>query len=64
MPSYAFLRFANSEIHPIIVQRLNGLNHRGRYLNVKINLLPTPAHRLYPEHTPRIQTLINELESK
>ncbi|RMZ98705.1 hypothetical protein BpHYR1_020171, partial [Brachionus plicatilis] len=29
-----------------------------------INPLPTPAHRINTEHTPRVQTLINELQSK
>ncbi|RNA04584.1 hypothetical protein BpHYR1_002054, partial [Brachionus plicatilis] len=62
--TYAFLRFVNSDIHSIVVQRLNGISHRGRELNVKINPLPTPAHQINTEHTPRVQTLINELQSK
>ncbi|RNA11359.1 hypothetical protein BpHYR1_051487 [Brachionus plicatilis] len=62
--TYAFLRFVNSDIHSIVVQRFNGISHRGRELNVKINPLPTPAHRINSEHTPRVQTIINELQSK
>ncbi|RNA17003.1 hypothetical protein BpHYR1_006490 [Brachionus plicatilis] len=34
--TYAFLRFVKLDIHPIVVQRLNGLSHRGRELNGKI----------------------------
>ncbi|RMZ96464.1 hypothetical protein BpHYR1_051952, partial [Brachionus plicatilis] len=62
--TYAFLRFVNSDIHSIVVKRLNGISHRGRELNVKINPLSTPAHRINTEHTPRVQTLINELQAK
>lgn len=43
--TYAFLRLVNSNIYPLVVQRLNGPNHGGRELNVKVNPLLTPAHR-------------------
>ncbi|RMZ95527.1 hypothetical protein BpHYR1_053362 [Brachionus plicatilis] len=45
--TYDFLRFVNSDIHSIVVHRLNGI-----------------THRINTEHTPRVQTLINELQSK
>ena len=61
---YAFLRFSDQRIHLEVVRRLNGRLHRGRYLHVRLNPLPTPEHRLNARHSPRVQFELNKLARK
>ncbi|CAF0929673.1 unnamed protein product [Brachionus calyciflorus] len=60
--TYAFVRFSDPNTHPQIVARLNGKEHRGRNLNVRINPKPTPRHILEPEYSPRVQRQIDRLK--